>query len=557
MPIQIIDGFKLGTSKPIDDRIVGSGSTFRDNITYKYDGLLVVDTKNHTPYVWNQDSATWSSIIQTSSTNVSGTYESIKEITSNSIKYVYVGSTTTSANDKKINITGGLKSDYFHGNGNSITDINPANISPGSNGQVLQIGSGGKPAWTTISSPKVTIASTETNKKYYIGFIDSTPTSGDLSNIYHSKSIYLDNSGVLNTKNLIVDGITTLNDNLIATGKTTTLGGTLTVSGAATFSRVAITDLNVSGAATFSRVAITDLNVSGAATFSRVFITGLSASTATFSRVDITDLNVSGAGTFSRVAITDLNVSRAATFSRVAITDLNVSGSATFSRVDITDLNVSRAGTFSRVAITDLNVSRAATFSRVAITDLNVSGSATFSGNLSVIGNIFNRWKITFGPSVATYWLKPNGGNQTTLNSHGTDNIFKASLHDIILYIYAATAGRSYDILIYMELTANDVYSNVAPVASYPGSNYYYNINTLSAIPSQIIGTPITLTPDLSIDTTNKFILLTRFNNNDSGAPSLSCIIPARRRFLIKVETTNTTSGGTTAITFTAMKFGR
>ena len=519
MPIQIIDGFKLGTSKPIDDRIVGSGSTFRDNITYKYDGLLVVDTKNHTPYVWNQDSATWSSIIQTSSTNVSGTYESIKEITSNSIKYVYVGSTTTSANDKKINITGGLKSDYFHGNGNSITDINPANISPGSNGQVLQIGSGGKPAWTTISSPKVTIASTETNKKYYIGFIDSTPTSGDLSNIYHSKSIYLDNSGVLNTKNLIVDG-------------------TLTVSGAATFSRVFITGLSAS-TATFSRVDITDLNVSGAATFSRVFITGLSASTATFSRVDITDLNVSGAGTFSRVAITDLNVSRAATFSRVDITDLNVSGSATFSRVDITDLNVSRAGTFSRVAITDLNVSRAGTFSRVAITDLNVSGSATFSGNLSVIGNIFNRWTITFSNSAAaTYYLRPSNTIQTTTTSTpDINNVFNASLHDIILYMYGGTSTRTYEITIYMELTSKDVYTT--------GNYYYASTTLLTSLPS--------LPNNYMLISSIKYILLNRFNNN-GGYTSLSCIIPAGRRFLIQVSTY---SGTSSDITFTAMKFGR
>ena len=52
MSIQIIDGFKLNLSSPIDDRIVASGSTARDNISYKYLGLRVFDLYDNIPYVW-------------------------------------------------------------------------------------------------------------------------------------------------------------------------------------------------------------------------------------------------------------------------------------------------------------------------------------------------------------------------------------------------------------------------------------------------------------------------------------------------------------------------
>ena len=285
MPIQIIDGFKLGTSKPIDDRIVGSGSTFRDNITYKYDGLLVVDTKNHTPYVWNQDSATWSSIIQSTSTNTSGTYNSITEKKDSSNKYhVYIGSNPSTANttDKVLDIIGGLKSDFFHGDGSGITNINPSNVSVGSAvfGQVLQltnINNKPTPTWSTISAGSNIVSTSVTpTTNYYIGFIDNL--TSNISKIYNQVGVGL-NNGVF-----YLNGIGLSSS--IATFSRVAITN-LNVSGAATFSRVGITDLNVSGAATFSRVDITDLNVSRAATFSRVFITGLSASAATFSTLYI------------------------------------------------------------------------------------------------------------------------------------------------------------------------------------------------------------------------------------------------------------------------------
>lgn len=53
MPTQIIDGFKLSSSTPIDSRMVASGSIARNSIQYKYEGLKVYDTSDKITYVWS------------------------------------------------------------------------------------------------------------------------------------------------------------------------------------------------------------------------------------------------------------------------------------------------------------------------------------------------------------------------------------------------------------------------------------------------------------------------------------------------------------------------
>jgi hypothetical protein len=52
MSIQIITGFSLNSSTPIDTRIVASGSSARNAIAYKYEGLRVFDLSDNTPYVY-------------------------------------------------------------------------------------------------------------------------------------------------------------------------------------------------------------------------------------------------------------------------------------------------------------------------------------------------------------------------------------------------------------------------------------------------------------------------------------------------------------------------
>jgi hypothetical protein len=79
MSIQIITGFSLNGTEPIDTRIVASGSTGRDAITYKYQGLRVFDLSNNKPYVYI--GATWSE--EGNANQVSGLTGSISRFTSN------------------------------------------------------------------------------------------------------------------------------------------------------------------------------------------------------------------------------------------------------------------------------------------------------------------------------------------------------------------------------------------------------------------------------------------------------------------------------------------
>ena len=77
MSIQIITGFSLNNIEPIDTRIVASGSTGRDAIPYKYQGLRVFDLSNNRPYVYV--GATWSVEV---SDQVLGTTGSIAKFSS-------------------------------------------------------------------------------------------------------------------------------------------------------------------------------------------------------------------------------------------------------------------------------------------------------------------------------------------------------------------------------------------------------------------------------------------------------------------------------------------
>jgi hypothetical protein len=61
--INIIDGFNVNASSPVDYRIVASNSTDRDAIFYKYDGLKVFQLTDRRTYTYNSISATWSTDI--------------------------------------------------------------------------------------------------------------------------------------------------------------------------------------------------------------------------------------------------------------------------------------------------------------------------------------------------------------------------------------------------------------------------------------------------------------------------------------------------------------
>ena len=59
MAINIIDGFYVGSSTPIDSRFVVTNSTERTAIEYKYDGLKVFQRDTRETYIWNSTTSIW------------------------------------------------------------------------------------------------------------------------------------------------------------------------------------------------------------------------------------------------------------------------------------------------------------------------------------------------------------------------------------------------------------------------------------------------------------------------------------------------------------------
>jgi hypothetical protein len=324
MPIQIIDGFRLGTSRPIDDRIVASGSTSRESITYKYDGLLVVDTQNHKPYIWKQDTESWIEI--SSSVGGGGSGDGTPVVSGNvtyvgnttqvyigggdsTTKNVYIGDTN---NKSSLTVSDNLTvSGVISGNGSGITNINTSSISTigGSVDQVLQLKSDSgslKPTWTslpTTTSSSLVAASVVDATQYYIGFIENT--TGAVSKIHNKTSIKLQNNILyLNNLNSTTGTITTLTATTLTstTGTITTLTaptltsttGTITTLTAPTLTSTTGTITNlISTTGTFSTRIHTPSGSITTLTSTTGTITNLTSTTATFATVKIT----TGAGT--------------------------------------------------------------------------------------------------------------------------------------------------------------------------------------------------------------------------------------------------------------------
>lgn len=188
MAIEIIDGFKVNSAVPVDNRIVASGSTARNAITYKYEGLRVFDTSDSTPYVWLSNSwkkesqmslsvpssitlgyaststykvgqvlkvvsadnqLTNSNMFELNWLNASGAITN-RVIAINHIDGSGNNTTNTVSSTAKLDVKGSVKATSFEGSGANITDISPLNfntstskikinqIEPGTNGYVLR-----------------------------------------------------------------------------------------------------------------------------------------------------------------------------------------------------------------------------------------------------------------------------------------------------------------------------------------------------------------------------------------------------------------------------------
>ena len=175
MAIEIIDGFKVSSAVPVDNRIVASGSTDRNAITYNYEGLRVFDTSDSIPYVWlnntwekeNKTALTVPSTVIPGFTNTTSyragqilkVYNSNKLLTNSNmfeveflnslgnitfrtiaINHLSPSSVSSSA---ILDVNGNIKANTFVGSGANITNIDPANFNTSTNKiQTNQIANG-------------------------------------------------------------------------------------------------------------------------------------------------------------------------------------------------------------------------------------------------------------------------------------------------------------------------------------------------------------------------------------------------------------------------------
>jgi hypothetical protein len=224
MAIEIIDGFKVSSAVPVDNRIVASGSTARNAIPYKYNGLRVYDTFDSIPYVWLNN--TWKKENETSlsvAPNITPGYTSTsnykvgqvlkvfndQKLLTNSNMYEVEFLTNTGqisgrtiainhisggintpasvSSTARLDVNGSIKATSFEGSGANITNIDPANfntttnkinisqIQPGTVGFILQTTSTGLD-WVSLATayqPSALTATLEVNSSnvHYLTFV--------------------------------------------------------------------------------------------------------------------------------------------------------------------------------------------------------------------------------------------------------------------------------------------------------------------------------------------------------------------------------------------------
>jgi hypothetical protein len=146
MPIQLIDNFDLGTTKPLDNRIVVGSSQFyqtKDQIQYRYAGLRVWDLNLSLPFVWtgttwsNENSGTvivtggaggyipkFTGGVPSNVQTVSQIYESISGLNT----FYGIG---TTAPTSKLQVVGTITGTLFSGDGAQLTNLNATNVATG------------------------------------------------------------------------------------------------------------------------------------------------------------------------------------------------------------------------------------------------------------------------------------------------------------------------------------------------------------------------------------------------------------------------------------------
>ena len=191
--IQIIDGFNLQTSTPIDSRIVVANDTERLAITSVYPGLRVWQVDNNTPYFWdtltNPGTPDWKSELDLVVTGVDGDvtdgvipkFSSIDPI---QIKdSIMVESIDSGVPEITINGNLDVNQDLTFGgelfgniNANNITtghlNLNRLNVGSAGAGFVLQINSSNEPEFVSLSG--ISIGSSATSDQVKLSDVANT-----------------------------------------------------------------------------------------------------------------------------------------------------------------------------------------------------------------------------------------------------------------------------------------------------------------------------------------------------------------------------------------------
>jgi hypothetical protein len=214
MSTQIVDNFQLNVAKPIDSRMVTSGTASRDNLQFTYEGLRVYDIVNKAPYVfingaWQQESS--SSIISNGGSGGGGSFGT--GTVNRLLKYSGTGATNSaildigSFNSPNIGIgktpgagvaldikgdavlTGSVTATLFIGKLDGanilINSLPVSGITPGANNQILKTEGSGNQAivkWVDQANSNISIQSeTTATSPYYLLFSNLTGSVSTLN----------------------------------------------------------------------------------------------------------------------------------------------------------------------------------------------------------------------------------------------------------------------------------------------------------------------------------------------------------------------------------------
>ena len=202
--IQIIDGFKLQTSTPIDSRIVVADDTERTSMSNKYHGLRVWQVDTNIPYFWN--GAQWESELDLVVTG-SGSINNVPKFSSSTPSILT--DSQISDDGATVDISNNLLvgnditfSGYLYGDLNADNilsgslDLDRLNTSSAGTDYVLQY-DGTSPEWvdlnsisigTSTNTDSIKVENVAPSNKYSLILRDETSTLGNFLPLYSYNS---------------------------------------------------------------------------------------------------------------------------------------------------------------------------------------------------------------------------------------------------------------------------------------------------------------------------------------------------------------------------------